>query len=1117
MAATKNARTASWRGLLLSGVERCVEVKPELVGRWAERRRDDIQNGAVAEMIAAADLITDQLSKPSPGDFKKWLKDEVGSLQLKDRLVLDALLALGVPLTTTNYDHLIEQALPQDPPPVLVSWKVGDAVESLIRDWNRGEVHQGVLHLHGRWDQPESVVLGTKTYEAVRLDDHLQTVLKSLRLSKHLLFVGCGEGLADPNFGEFLAWTRHVFAGSTFSQYCLVREGERERLECQHPRDERIEFVTYGKDFCDLDPFLKTLVPPKLNKASKPIPPTKRARRPNAGQDKPNTPDVPPTYRAWVKRECGSIELLGLRLKQGQSVRIGSVYVPLTTSLREEALAGVAPEADQKLEGSTMNLFGRGQDAPLLLSLVGRHSLYVSGAPGAGKSTFCRWLAWLLAEGTMPAVDPAELKDARQEHYPQALDRKLPVLIRLRDFHAALAGGRELTAHQFEGSLERWLNERKPGELTWPALKACLRRGEAVMIFDGADEVPAARRSALFSGLAQCLPDWEQLGNRTLLTSRPYGLADAEIRRLGLPHAPLDTLPEEFQQQLVRRWFRILIDDPESATSTANGLLADARQRPWLQPLAENPLLLTAMCIVYGQGKRLPQDKHDLYDRIVDTVLHNRFPPDEVCLVRNRLAVIAHGMHTGVGLGETRETPEAQTTEDEIDRMIEVYQHANYTEEGFKQVNEARDQLLSQSGLLLPLESRRASFYHLSFQEFLAAERMADVDRERLLTVFGERGDRPEWRNTLSFLFGDQLANNVAPTRAVDLLVSMLDGFSDTTSPAQIVLAADGVEILGGRRVRLQEPRLAGLRRLCQDGMRGMQSAVERCALAEALGRIGDPRFRADAWYLPADEMLGFIEIPGGPFLMGSDKSRDPNAREEEMPQFTVDLPSYFIARYPVTVAQFRSFVEDTESNGGFMPGNPDCLRGVENHPVAYVSWHEAMAYCQWLTTKLGVSELTPRRLRQLLVGKQEAMGWRVTLPSEAEWEKAARGTDGRIFPWGDQLDSDKCNYGHTSIGSRNAVGCFPRGVSPYGVEETIGNVFEWCQDWFGPYRRQLFAEPRGPKKGRSRVLRGGSWGDSAEHCRSAFRVGGRPSSGDYGLGFRVVLTARPGAAGSGE
>ena len=126
---------------------------------------------------------------------------------------------------------------------------------------------------------------------------------------------------------------------------------------------------------------------------------------------------------------------------------------------------------------------------------------------------------------------------------------------------------------------------------------------------------------------------------------------------------------------------------------------------------------------------------------------------------------------------------------------------------------------------------------------------------------------------------------------------------------------------------------------------------------------------------------------------MGS-KQGDQLASDDEMPQHKLSLPRYYIARYPVTVAQFRAFVDAS----GYTPEDEDSLHGLLNHPVVNITWYEALKYCQWLTERLREWEGTPEPLASLL--RQE--GWQVTLPSEAEWEKAARGTDGRLYPWGD-------------------------------------------------------------------------------------------------------------------
>jgi hypothetical protein len=166
-------------------------------------------------------------------------------------------------------------------------------------------------------------------------------------------------------------------------------------------------------------------------------------------------------------------------------------------------------------------------------------------------------------------------------------------------------------------------------------------------------------------------------------------------------------------------------------------------------------------------------------------------------------------------------------------------------------------------------------------------------------------------------------------------------------------------------------------------------NAPERCQVGDVLGQLGDPRFRPDAWYLPDEPLLGFVGIPAGPFLMGSKKGNH-LAYDNEMPQRKITLPLYYIARYPVTIAQFKAFVDDS----GDTLGDEDSLRGLLNHPVVNVTWHEAVKYCQWLTERLREWPGTSEPLATLLCQK----GWQVTLPSETEWEKAGVGVmDGSI------------------------------------------------------------------------------------------------------------------------
>ena len=227
-------------------------------------------------------------------------------------------------------------------------------------------------------------------------------------------------------------------------------------------------------------------------------------------------------------------------------------------------------------------------------------------------------------------------------------------------------------------------------------------------------------------------------------------------------------------------------------------------------------------------------------------------------------------------------------------------------------------------------------------------------------------------------------------------------------------------------------------------------------------------------------------------------------------------MPAYYIARWPVTVAQFRAFVEDRD-NGGFTPGDGDAPKGVPNHPVVSVSWHEALAYCAWLTAKLRASDKTPEPMATLLRRGSRGAPWVVTLASEAEWEKAARGPDGRIYPWGDGIDANKANYDATGIGGTSAVGCFPQGASPYGVEELSGNVWEWTRSlWGKDWQKPEFGypyQPGGPRENLNapddslRVVRGGAFDDDPAFVRAACRFGYVPVNRYHDLGFRVVVS----------
>jgi len=216
------------------------------------------------------------------------------------------------------------------------------------------------------------------------------------------------------------------------------------------------------------------------------------------------------------------------------------------------------------------------------------------------------------------------------------------------------------------------------------------------------------------------------------------------------------------------------------------------------------------------------------------------------------------------------------------------------------------------------------------------------------------------------------------------------------------------------------------------------------------------------------------VFVPAGEFLMGTKEG--PQGKDEQ-PQRSVTLDDYFIYKYEVTVAQYRRFCEETNRS---MPPEPD-WKWQDAHPIVNITWFDARDYAAWAGA---------------------------TLPTEAQWEKAARGTDGRTYVWGNNYTK---NSSHTSDGKTVAVGLFPNGASPYGAMDMAGNVWEWCADWYDPdyYSTSPLKNPPGPATGTTRVLRGSSWVFNVSYfirvtCRN--RCIPECKYGDYG--FRCVVAA---------
>jgi formylglycine-generating enzyme required for sulfatase activity len=452
--------------------------------------------------------------------------------------------------------------------------------------------------------------------------------------------------------------------------------------------------------------------------------------------------------------------------------------------------------------------------------------------------------------------------------------------------------------------------------------------------------------------------------------------------------------------------------------------------------------------------------------------------------------------------------------------------------------------LRDRAGLLVARREGMFAFPHRSFQEYLAACRLSK--QPDFCAVV--RSDPKWWREV--WLLGTAKVMRGTPLAVVGLMNELLPaGPSEIAEKsardwqAASLVGQAIVETRLGKDVGGQ-PSYEALLRRCRDWLvqlveGGELAARERAEAGDVLGQLGDPRFDPAMCNLPRlyrgepEPLLGFVEVPAGPFVMGSRKGeKDAYAYAWELGNPPMlEMPyRYWIGRYPVTVGQFKEFVEgggyeeerlwmplgwrwrrgecdsqlkDTEVRQ-WLATRPAPLRGQPmwweeqrrfgSRPVVGVSWFEAMAYAAWLDRRLRDRGRVPD-------------GYAVRLATEAEWEKSARGETGRRYPWGgEDWSEERANIEASGIGGPSAVGMYPARATPEGIHDLGRTVWEWTLSRYRAYPYRPDDGRNDPEGEGDPVLRGGSWLDGRRGARCAVRHWLVP--GDFGfIGFRVVVS----------
>jgi formylglycine-generating enzyme required for sulfatase activity len=760
----------------------------------------------------------------------------------------------------------------------------------------------------------------------------------------------------------------------------------------------------------------------------------------------------------------------------------------------------------------------------------------ILGDPGSGKSTFLNHLALCLASH---ALEPAANWLSHLPGWPPDEGDLLPIPVVLRDFARNLPGkpGPAEACHLWDFILRRLRAQNLEAAET--PLRQALEDGQAIVLLDGLDEISTASQRAFVRDAVLAFAG-RYAKSRFIVTCRTLSYQD---RAWQLPYFPAFTLAAFDEQKIDRfivAWFAdlarlqvIKTDDAPHFTSS----LQTAVRRPDLWRLAPNPMLLTVMALVHTHKGRLPDARALLYEDTVDILLWrweqmkasrdtetpglrqlmNEAGFSDVDLKR-ALWRLAFETHRLGGAKKKRDEPHTDALADIEeaalhDALAELHPRNHECRAWVGQVIET---IKLRAGLLVERVAHVFTFPHRTFQEYLAGAHLASLpDFSTQASQLAAEG--PLWREVillavgrLVYLGGDifkplALVAELCPENAVNTEL----GWRQSWMAGDVILEA------GLQRVRtcaLGRDLLARVRdRLAKLLEAGALTPVERAAAGVALGKLGDPRPGVGLKNGLPD--LDWIEISPGPFPMGNNK---PEAKyDDEIPRFTCELITkpYRISRYPVTVAQFQAFVdaggyddkarnwwtkegwrwkEDQKITG---PEDYDPAFQTPNHPRVGVSCFEAVAFCRWLS----------ERLQQ-----------RIALPSEVEWERAARHTDARAYPWPDPKDKDKvaadlaqrCNMNDTSIGHTSAVGMFPNGLAQCGAADMAGNVWEWCRTkWRRDYRDYEKKVDDALEGTDVRVLRGGSWfnvGPALLRCssRNVASLDGRHAY----IGFRCVV-----------
>lgn len=694
----------SWKGLITDGFN-YGQTKGLITSAQVQSWRAQLDSNDLDELLGAAEFVTRKLSGPAGDVFARWLEQTFKSIEATNEEMKVAIRGVHnaeIPMCTLNYDHLLETVTGLKP--------VTLNNAQLPMAWMRREA-QGVLHLHGAWDSPSTCILGIRDYETTLANELRDLVQRSLSTFKRLLFLGCGDTFADPNFVALIKWLRETMKTAAPQHYALVTNAEVARRHADPAWLGFVEPIGYGENHSDLASFLIQQISAIQTKKAE----GNRSLR-IAKEATERSCDLLQQYRAFLIRDCGQMTIEGVRADMEIGQRrfdLERLFVPLKVVPCPPEISKTDPHAEQKLRK-----WEEKHNKPVSFGEVfgKRKHLALLALPGGGKTLLLKRLAVAYA-------------DYRRL---QSTDDSLPnigltpLLIRCREWREHIRKP-ILTLLQ---SLPEITGQTGLVGLR-DALIPKLKDGSILLLVDGLDEIHVdADRSTFVEHLEQFLEEFKSV--RLVVTSREAGfnLVAPCLARFCEKWrvAPLE---DSAIRLLCENWRILMSGDAPEAVSEMNDVVAHLTRVASLHRLAENPLLLTMLLVVKHGAGRLPPDRVSLYSRAVEVLLDTwnikGHDPLNINEAVPQLACVAFQlMKEGKQTATEREL--LTLLEEARDRVPRIQRYAKGSPYDFLKRVELRSSLLLEAGHQIE-HGKTVPFYqfrHLTFQEYLAAVAVAE-------------------------------------------------------------------------------------------------------------------------------------------------------------------------------------------------------------------------------------------------------------------------------------------------------------------------------------------------------------------------------------------------------